>query len=92
MKIRITALIVLLSLVFVLVLMYAEPRHPACRLYLFPGLALAIGMFRAFGINVAGRGTSVWAVATVINTLIYSVTTWLSYWMVRRFWPNRRSS
>jgi hypothetical protein len=92
MKMRITVLIVLLSLVFVVVLMYAEPRHPACRIYLFPGLALAIGMFRALGINFVGRGTSVWAVATVVNTLIYSVTTWLSFWMVRRFWPGRRTS
>jgi hypothetical protein len=87
-----TALIVVLSLVFVVALMCAEPRFPSCRIYLFPGLALAFGMFRAFGINVAGRGTSVWALATVVNTLIYSVTTWLSFWMVRRFWPGRRTS
>ena len=90
MKMRTTALIVLLSLVFVLVLMWAQPRHPYCRLYLFPGLALAFEMFRAVGINVAGRATSVWALAIVINTLIYSVTTWFSFWIVRRFWPGGR--
>ena len=92
MKIRITALIVLLSFVFVVALMWGEPRHPSCRLYLFPGLIMAFGIFRMVGINVAGRATPVWALATVINTLIYSVTTWLSFWAVRRFWPGRRSS
>jgi hypothetical protein len=92
MKMRITALIVLLSFVFVVALMYAEPRHPSCRIYLFPGLALAFGIFRGLGINFAGRGTFVWALATVFNTAIYGVTTWLSFWMVRRFWPGRRTS
>ena len=91
MKMRITVLIVLLSFVFVVALMCAEPRFPACRIYLFPGLAIAYGMVRALGMNLAGRATFVWALATVFNTLIYSVMTWVSFWAVRRFWPGRRT-
>jgi hypothetical protein len=89
---RITLLIVLLCLVFVVALMWAEPHHPAVRIYLFPGLAIAFGMVRALGMNLAGRATFVWALATLFNTLLYSAMTLASFWLTRRFWPGRRTS
>jgi hypothetical protein len=86
-----TVLTLLVSFVFTVTVMCLEPRHPSCRILLFPGLAIAFGMFRMFAVNVAGRATFVWSLATVFNTLIYSATTLLPLWIVRRFWPRRHS-
>ena len=89
---RTTALVVLISFVFTMAVMCAEPRYPSCRLFLFPGLAMAFGVFRAVGLNLAGRATLVWSLATVFNTLIYSAMTLFPIWIVRRFWPRGHSA
>lgn len=86
---RITALVVLLSFLFTVAVMCLEPRYPSCRILLFPGLAIAFGMFRVFGMNLAGRATLVWSLATAFNTVIYSAMTLLPLWILRRFWPRR---
>ncbi len=82
-----TAVILLLSFVFTVVAMCAEPRFASCRILLLPGLAIAFGIFRALGVNLAGRATLVWSLATAFNTLIYSGMALLSFWIVRRFSP-----
>ena len=87
---RLAALIVVFSLVFVVAALCAEPWFHSLRLFLFPGLAIAFEMLRAMGVKVAGRATFVWSLATIFNTILYSVMMWFSFWLVRRFRPSER--
>ena len=88
---RLTALIVLFSLVFTMAAMAAMPHFPSARLFIFPGLLLAFKMLSGLGMNLTGRASLVWTLATVFNTLIYSVMMWFSFWLVRRFRPRKPS-
>jgi hypothetical protein len=54
-RMRTTALILLISFVFTVTVMCAEPRYPLCRIFLFPGLAIVFGIFHVFRASLVGH-------------------------------------
>jgi hypothetical protein len=86
---RTIALILLVSFVFTLTVMCAEPQHPLCRIFLFPGLAIVFGIFHVFRTNLVGRAPLVWYLSTALNTLIYSATICLFLGVMQRFSSGR---
>jgi hypothetical protein len=75
----------MVSFAFTMTVMCIEPRYPSTRIFLFPGLAIVLGMFHASRADLAGRSLLVWNLTTALNTLVYSAFLYVVFRIFRRF-------